>query len=62
MNGIIRKIFIDRSISNLKNKIANNRYKENFINDKKKGKIVAQIIVMKKILMFDTNSSIIPEV
>ena len=37
-------------------------YKENFINDRKNGKIVEQIIVKKKILVSDTSSSNIPEV
>ena len=62
MKGIIRKILTEKTISKLKNKIANHMYKENFINDRKNGKIVEQIIVVKKILVSDTSSSNIPEV
>tara|TARA_Y100001935_G_C17130980_1_gene420597 strand:+ start:331 stop:543 length:213 start_codon:yes stop_codon:yes gene_type:complete len=62
IKGIMMRKFAEKKISISKNKIANSKYKENFINDRKKGKIVAQIIVVKKILISDTNSSIIPEV
>ena len=62
MKGNIRKILIEKIISKLKNKIANQMYRENFINDRKNGKIVEQIIVVKKILVSDTSSSNIPEI
>ena len=62
MKGIIRNTLVEKIISRSKNKMANNIYRENLINDRKNGKIVAQIIVIKKTLVSDTNSSIIPEV
>ena len=62
IKGIMMRAFAEKKISMSKNKTAKSKYKENFTNDRKKGKMVAQIMVIKKILISDTNSSIIPEV
>ena len=62
MNGIMEKMLIVSDLSKPKNKVANIKYKENFINDRKKGKKTAEIIAAKKIFISDTSTSIIPEV